>query len=62
MRTGESGTRVILGVLRDPQLLRAALERLVDAASFRAAKAADPLVARSCFVQARVFREMLGGL
>lgn len=62
MRTGDNGSRVILGTLRDPQLLRAALERLVDGANLGAAKAGDPLVARACFAQGRVFREMLSGL
>ncbi len=61
-RTGESGTRVILGVLHDEELLRTALERLVQTASRGAANAGNALSARASFAQMRVYREMLAAL
>jgi hypothetical protein len=62
LRPNGGGPPVALGIVRDDDLLRAVLEKMIAQANVGAAKSADPLQVRACFAQARVLREYLRGI
>lgn len=56
------GAHCILGLLDDPKLLHAALERLVDNAANAVGAGGDPISIRANFARLRVYKEMLSAL